>query len=205
MISASQLNAAGIAPTQAASFVQALNAAMDRFDIVTTPRIAAFVGQCMVESSCFVHTEENLYYSHADRLVAIFPREFRTAADAAPYTANPAKLASFVYANRNGNGGDASGDGWAFRGRGLLQMTGRTAYANAAAALGHAYLTSPDLVALPEDACLTAAWWWDQHHLSVLADANAIDAITRAVNGPGMQEAALRRQYTQQALAALAS
>jgi putative chitinase len=206
-ITAAQLNAAGVAPTQAAAIVQALNAAMDRFDIVTAPRIAAFVGQCMVESGPppLTHFEENLFYTHADRLARMFPRKFRTAADAAPYTGNPAKLAAHVYAGRDGNGDEASGDGWTYRGRGLIQLTGRGNYTDAAQALGRDYVGKPEIVALPDDACLTAAWFWGRIKANALADANAIDAITRAINGTAMEEAALRRQYTQQVLQALAS
>lgn len=204
MITAAQLNAAGIAPTQAASFVDALNAAMLRFDIVTPPRVAAFVGQCMVESSCFVHTEENLFYSNPQHLAEVFPREFPTAADAMPYARNPAKLGAKVYAGRLGNGDEASGEGYLYRGRGLLQITGKANYASAGAALGTGYLLSPDLVALPDGACMTACWFWDRADLNRCADAGAIDAITKAINGPGMQAAPLRRQYTQQVLAVLA-
>jgi len=198
-----QLIACGIAPTQARTFAGPFAAACDRFDITTAARQAAFIGQCMVESGCFVHTEENLYYTHPEHIAEVWPGLFRTAADAAPYARNPARLGSHVYAGRNGNGDEASGDGYRYRGRGLIQLTGREEYADASADLGHDYLGSPDDAARVPDACLTAAWYWHVHKLNVLADAGAVDEITRAVNGVAMRERALRRQYSQQALAAL--
>jgi putative chitinase len=202
-VSTAQLIAAGVGPAQARTFVDPLNAAMDRFDIVTAPRIAAFLGQCMVESGYLVHTEEGLFYRDASRLALIFPSTFRTAADAAPYVKNPQKLASHIYAGRNGNGDEASGDGWAFRGRGLLQVTGRANYTDAAEALARPYVDQPELVAQLADACLTAAWYWHVHKLNALAEASALDEITRAINGKAMLEAGLRRQLTREALLAL--
>jgi len=198
-----QLNACGVASTQARIFADPLSVVLARFDITTPARQAAFIGQCMVESACFMRTEENLFYTHPEHIVEVWPSLFRTAADAAPYARNPAKLAAHVYAGRNGNGNEASGDGWRYRGRGLLQITGRDAYVDSSNGLAHDYVGQPDLVALPPDACLTAAWYWHVHKLNVLADAGAIDEITRAINGAAMRDRALRRQYTEQALSAL--
>lgn len=205
MLTVSQLIACGIAATQANTFVEPLAIACDRFDINTAPRLAAFIGQCMVESECLVKTEEDLFYREADHIFEVFPSHFRNAAEAAPYVKNPVRLGSRVYADYKGNGIEASGDGYTFRGRGLLQITGRDEYADAANGLAHGYLTTPGLVSLPSDACLTAAWYWNCNKLNVLADAGAVDQITRAVNGKGMRLASLRKQYTQHALEALAS
>lgn len=205
MITIQQLIASGIAPTQAAMFAAPLNAACDRFDINTPARIAAFVGQIMVESTAFMHTEENLFYSDPARIAQVFPHEFASAAVAAPYARNPSALGARAYAGKNGNGDESSGDGYTYRGRGLLQVTGRENYADAANGLAHDYLNSPDLVSLPADACLTAGWFWHTNKLNALADAGAIDAITRAVNGSAMRDANLRRQFTSEALQALAS
>jgi putative chitinase len=203
-ITVAQLVAAGVAPTQARIFCEPLTEACLRFDIATPARVAAFLGQCMVESDRLIHTEENLYYSDPARVAAVFPREFPTAASAAAYAKNPARLGARVYAGREGNGDEASGDGYRYRGRGLLQITGREKYADAANGLAHDYLGQPDLVARPPDACLTAAWFWHTNKLNALADAGAFDAITRAVNGRAMLLASLRKQYTQQALSAVA-
>lgn len=204
-LTVSQLIACGISATQANTFVQPLGVACDRFDINTTLRLAAFIGQCMVESDRLVKTEEDLFYRAADHIFEVFPSKFRNAAEAAPYIKNPVRLGARVYAGYEGNGDEASGDGYTFRGRGLLQVTGRNKYADAANGLAHSYLTSPSLVASPADACLTAGWYWNCNKLNVLADASAIDEITRAVNGRAMRLATLRRQYTQHALEALAS
>jgi putative chitinase len=199
-ISASQLVAAGIAPTQASTFAAPLNDACARFDIDTPARIAAFLGQCMVESDRLIHTEENLFYSDPAHIWDVFPSHFMSASEAAPYAKNPSKLGARVYANRLGNGDESSGDGYTFRGRGLLQVTGREHYSDAATGLAHDYLNAPSLVSLPADACLTAAWFWHTNKLNALADAGALDAITRAINGRAMLQATLRKQYTQQAL-----
>lgn len=204
-ITVAQLIAAGVGPTQAASFVDPFNAACDRFDIETPQRVAAFLGQCMVESGRLVHLEENLFYSDSGRIALVFPSHFSNAAAAAAYAKNPAKLGARVYANRLGNGDEASGDGYRYRGRGLLQITGRAHYAAAGTALGRGYLESPDLVSTPIDACLTAAWFWDTIKANALADAGAVDAITKAINGSAMLEASLRRQLTSEALRILTS
>jgi putative chitinase len=202
-LSVAQLIATGIGPSQAGLFADPLNIAFARFDISTPARVAAFLGQCMVESAMFKHTEEILYYNDPARIFAVFPSHFGSVKEAIPYAMKPAKLGARVYANRLGNGDEASADGFKYRGRGLLQITGREAYADAATGLAHDYLAQPDLVALPPDACLTAAWYWHTNKLNLLADADDVDAITRAVNGRAMLEREQRKQYTKQALAAL--
>ena len=197
-----QLLAAGIAPTQANAYAAPLAEAFARFDIDSPARMAAFVGQCMVESNMLVHTEENLFYSDPNRIYAVFPSHFSGPSDAASYARNPAKLGARVYANRLGNGDEASGDGYTYRGRGLLQVTGRDNYTDAANGLARDYVSHPELVALPEDAAQTAGWYWHTNKLNFLADAGDIDSITRAINGRAMLQASLRKQYTKQALVA---
>lgn len=205
MITVASLIAAGIGPTQARQFAEPLAAACQRFGITTAPRVAGFVAQCRVESAGFTRLEENLNYRKPERLRDIFPSRVRSLDDAAQLVAaGPRAIANRVYAGKIGNGDEASGDGWRFRGRGLKQLTGRANYADAAEALGRPYLEQPDLVALPEDACLTAAWFWHSHKLNILADSAQWDAITRAVNGPGMLLAAERRQYAEEAVAVFA-
>lgn len=204
MITVEILIAAGVAPTQARLYASPLAAACSRFGITTQARVASFIAQCMVESGCMVHTEENLRYSNAERVRQIFPTSVPSLADAAQLVNNPQRLANRVYAGRLGNGPEASGDGWRYRGRGLIQLTGRDNYADAAKSLGAPYIEQPDLVATPEHACLTAAWYWHTHKLNVLADSAQTDAITRAINGPAMLHRALRRQLTDDALRALA-
>jgi putative chitinase len=199
-ITVAALIAAGIGPTQARQYEQPLAQACERFDINTPARIAAFIGQCAVESVWFTRTEENLRYTTVEVLLRTFPSKFRTGADAAPYLRQPEKLANFVYAGRNGNGNEASGDGWRCRGRGLIHLTGLDNYAEAERALDKGYLGFPELVALPEGACLTAAWFWHCHKLNLLADAMLVDQITRKVNGRAMLHADRRRQITEEAV-----
>ena len=202
MIEISTLIAAGIGPTQARLFAAPLAAACERFGIDTPRRMAAFVAQCAHESRLFAALEESLFYRDPARICKIFRSCVPTPEAAQGLACNPKSLANHVYANRNGNRDEASGDGWRYRGRGLIQLTGRTNYTSAATALGRPYVDQPDLVVDPTDACLTAGWFWDAHRLNALADASRIDDITRAINGPAMAGAAERRALFAAALAA---
>lgn len=202
IITVASLIAAGIAPTQARTFAEPLAAACARFAIHTPARIAAFIGQCSMESAGFTRLEESLYYTTPERIRAVFPSRVKSLADAARLTRNPKALANVVYANRLGNGDEASGDGWRYRGRGLVQLTGRDNYVDAADGLAMPLVTNPELAALPAGACMTAAWYWHTRKLNILADSAQWDAITRAVNGPAMLHAAQRRQMTEDAIGA---
>lgn len=202
MIQLAALVAAGIGATQARLFEAPLQEACTRFEIDTPLREAAFVAQCAHESRLFTTLEEGLYYSTPERICAIFRSTVPTLAIAQTLARNPKLLANHVYAGRNGNGDEASGDGWRYRGRGLIQLTGRANYSRAAADLDRDYVGDPDLVLQPPDACLTAGWFWQAGKLNALADARRIDAITRAINGPAMAGAAERRQLFGAALAA---
>lgn len=204
MISITILIAAGLTPTAASKFAEPLAAACARFEINTPRRVAGLIGQCMVESARFTATEENLRY-RAEPLLRVFPSRVRTMAEAQALVANgPQAIANRVYASKNGNGDEASGDGWRFRGRGLIQLTGRANYAAAAEATGQAYLEQPDLVALPPDACLTAAWYWAKAGCNQFADALAWDRCTRLVNGAAMLHREERAAASALALEALA-
>lgn len=204
IIDVSRLIAAGIAPTQARIFAAPLAPACERFEINTPARLAAFLGQCYVESWGFTVLEENLNYRTPERLRQVFPTRVPSLADAAALCkAGPKAIANRVYHSRLGNGNEASGDGWAFRGRGIKQLTGRTNYTNAAIALNRPYVEQPDLVAQPEDACLTAAWYWHAAKCNVLADSWQIEAITAAVNGPAKLKLTERRSFSDDALRAL--
>lgn len=202
MIKVASLVAAGVPPTQARLFAEPLAQACARFQIATPARLAGFVAQCRVESADFTALEEGLWYTTPERIRAVFPSRVPTLADAQRLVRNPQALANRVYAGRLGNGDEASGDGWRYRGRGLKQLTGRSNYADAARALARPYVEQPDLVAQPEDACLTAAWFWHSVKGNILADSAQWDAITRAVNGPAMLLADRRRQYSEQGMEA---
>lgn len=183
-----KLIACGINPTQAKQFAEPLKAAMALHDISTPARQAAFIAQCCVESQFFTKLEENLWYTTPARIRAVWPSRFSDDIQAGLYTRNPQALANRVYANRNGNGDEASGDGWNFRGRGLFQLTGRDNYRAASVGIGlsSAYIHRPDMVAEPSDAALTAAWFWTSRGCNQWIDADQFDKTTRAINGPAM-------------------
>lgn len=203
-ITAAQLIAAGVQPTQAKQFADPLSAACALYEINTKARIAAFVSQCAHESAGFTRFEENLYYSTPERIRAIWPTRVSSLADAATLCRNPSALANRVYANRMGNGNSESFDGWRFRGRGLFQLTGRNNYHDASVELNRPYVVKPELVAEPSDACLTAAWFWHVNKLNNLADASNVDAVTRVINGPAMAGLSDRKQLFERAVQAFA-
>ncbi|TAL24420.1 MAG: glycoside hydrolase family 19 protein [Aquabacterium sp.] len=175
--------------TDPARWAAALAPAMQRFGITTRDREAAFLAQTAHESSDFNRLEESLFY-RAARLTKVWPRRFPTEAAAQPYAANPAKLANFVYANRMGNGSEASGDGYRYRGRGIIQVTGRSNYTQIGQALGLDLVGQPDLLLQPEHAAASAAFFWESRGLNALADDRTDDddledfsEITRRING----------------------
>lgn len=196
---------AGIQPTQARQFAEPLSTACGVFEIDTPARIAAFVAQCAHESVQFTRLEENLRYSRPERLRDVFPSRVHGLDDAARLVAaGPKAIANRVYAGKLGNGDEASGDGWRYRGRGLIQLTGRANYSDAATECGEPYLDEPDLLLEPGHACLTAAWFWHTRKCNLLADSAQWDAITRAINGPAMLAADDRLTMTERALGAFA-
>jgi putative chitinase len=171
-------------------WAEALNPAMEQFQINNSGRIACFLAQTGHESSQFNRLTESLYYKTASRLVAVWPKRFPSEAFAAPYVANQEKLANYIYANRIGNGPESSGDGYRFRGRGLIQITGRSNYADVGKALGVDLLAQPDLLVEPKWAALSAAYFWFGHGLNALADDETDDndvedftLITKKING----------------------
>jgi putative chitinase len=156
-----------------------------KFGINTPLRVAHFLAQCGHESGGFRVTQENLNYS-AKGLNGIFKKYFPTEATAAAYARNPQKIANKVYANRMANGSEASGDGYKFRGRGYIQLTGRDNYTQFGKAIGVDIPSNPDLVSSTY-ALASAAWFWSKNGLNKLADAGASDtavtSITKRVNG----------------------
>jgi putative chitinase len=190
--------------TNSLVWIDALNGACPRFGITSNIRMAAFLAQVAYESAEFSHLIENLNYS-APRLMQVFPKYFPTIELAREYERQPEKIANRVYANRLGNGDAASGDGWRFRGRGLIQLTGRDNYRETGAALHLPLEVAPDEVAQPNTAALTAGQFWASHSLNLLADLNteeAFDRISRRING-GNHGLAARRAYWTRAKTAL--
>ena len=157
-----------------------LNQVFVKYDIDTSKRQAAFIGQCAVESANFTRLQENLNYS-AQRLTQVWPSRFPNINMAESYAHNPEKLADFVYAGRMGNLQD--GDGWKFHGRGLIQLTGRENYANCGSGVGVDLIDNPDLLLTPQYAALSAGWFWNKKGLNALADTQEYGAMTRRING----------------------
>ena len=156
-----------------------------KFGINTPLRVAHFLAQCGHESGGFRVTQENLNYS-AKGLNGIFRKYFPTEAAAAAYARQPQKIANKVYANRMANGSEASGDGYKFRGRGYIQLTGRDNYTQFGKAIGVDIPSNPDLVS-SKYALASAAWFWSKNGLNKLADNGSTDtvvtSITKRVNG----------------------
>ncbi len=156
-----------------------------KFGINTPLRLAHFLAQCGHESGGFRATQENLNYS-AKGLMGIFKKYFPTEALANAYARQPAKIASKVYGNRMGNGNEASGEGYKFRGRGYIQLTGKENYTAFGKAIGEDILSNPDVVS-SKYALLSAAWFFTKNGLHKMADSGASDAvvtqITKRVNG----------------------
>jgi putative chitinase len=169
---------------------------------ITTPRcIAAFLGQCAEESAGFQSMEEDLSYS-AGRLCEVWPSRFPNTGVAEACALQPEALANRVYADRMGNGDEASGDGWLFRGRGLIQITGRSAYQHFAQAMNMTLDQAVEHAATQAGAADSAAWFWTTNQLNVLANSWSVDLITRKING-GTTGAAERIRLCEAALHAI--
>ncbi len=171
-------------------WTNALNPAMSEFGIDTPARIASFLAQTGYESGQYNILIENLIYKTPARLTKIWPKRFPTEECAIPYVNNEENLANFVYANRIGNGDINSGDGYRYRGRGIIQITGKSNYADIGRMLGVDLINNPDLLLTPDLAAMSAAYFWQGHGLNALADDLTDDkdledftTITKKING----------------------
>ena len=167
-------------------WVDAMTEVFPKYDIDTPERVASFIAQCGHESGGWRTFSENLNYSDKG-LNGIFKKYFPTIASTTGYARKPDKIANKVYANRMGNGSEASGDGWKWRGRGPIQLTGKNNYTAFAADVKRPdVLTNPDLVA-GELAFESALWFFRKNGLLAIADRGVTDAIitqiTKRVNG----------------------
>jgi putative chitinase len=184
-----------VRPGIAALYIDPLNNAMARFHISTPKRQAAFVSQLLHESANLAKVIEDLSY-RPDRLMTVsgFRGRFtREQADRLGYVpgvqkADQEMIANIAYGSRLGNGPIHSGDGWRYRGRGPIQLTGKDNYRRCGIAIGYDLVTSPDLLSRPDVGCLAAAWFWHEGNrtgtsLNPLADAGKIAAISKVVNG----------------------
>lgn len=199
MVNADQLQRLHIG----AEWVDALNETFNRFNILTVNQQAMFIGQCSHECGNFKLLEENLNY-RAATLMKLWPKRFPTQEIANAYEKNPRKIANMVYASRMGNRDETSGDGYRFRGRGAIQLTGHSGYYHAGKALGVDFVANPDLVSTPKYAALTAGWFWDTHKCNPPADALDFTKVTKIINGGtiGLDD---RIKHVNQALAVFQS
>lgn len=190
-----------ISPEQAAAWAGPLRTAAELADLNTPLRLAHFLAQTLHETNAFTVLEENLNYS-AQGLLATWPGRF-TPQSAAEYARRPEQIANLVYAGRLGN--TQPGDGWRFRGRGLIQLTGRAHYAALADELEEPLiLHQPELLADPPLAALSAAWYWRRAGVNEYADRDDLEGVTRRVNGGliGLEE---RRAWYERAARAIAT
>lgn len=173
------------------ALADAINATAQYYGISDTQlRMRYFVAQSCFETQNYSFWAENLFYTTPDRLCAVWPSRFSMTqgsalAYAPDYTANSAKLANLVYANRYGNGDASSGDGFAFRGRGAFHLTFRSNYeAYSKARYGDDRIVqNPNLVAQPTDAFMSAGWFWSTNNLSAIADSDQYTKVTQVING----------------------
>lgn len=173
-------------------WADSLQATCDRFEINTPERIAGFVAQCAHESGMFKSVSEGLNYK-VEALKALFGRHRISEEDCNKYgridgkqPADQAGIANAIYGGEFGKknlGNTEYGDGYAYRGRGLIQLTGKANYKKAGDSLGVDLVANPDLVATPEYAALTAGWFWSANNLNALADAKDLLGMTKKVNG----------------------
>ena len=161
---------------------EAIDQLLPEYDITTPARVAAFVAQCAHESGNFAFIKENLNY-RAVSLMKTFGKYFPTMELAQQYEKRPEKIANRVYANRMGNGDEASGDGYRFCGRGLIQLTGRDNYTFFAGSLSIPVEEASEYLATFEGAVQSACWFWETNNLNRFADVGDIKGLTRAING----------------------
>jgi putative chitinase len=160
-----------------------LNIHMPAYKLDDKEQLARFIAQCGHESGDFNTLQENLNYS-GERLMLVFPKYFKNLLDTemVKYSRNPEKIANRVYASRMGNGNEQSGDGWKYRGRGIIQLTGKENYSKCSAFLFNSdiLVKTPDLVIQPENALLSAIWYWKSNKLDSI---ESYERVTRRING----------------------
>jgi putative chitinase len=192
-----------VAPKLSVADVQAwaaaLAPAMQAVQINTPRRAALFLGNLAEETGGFQAFQENLHYTTAARLCAVWPSRFPSVAAATPYLNNPEKLANHVYAGRLGNGDEASGDGWRYRGQGPIQLTGKSTFAAWGTTMGKSADEAAAIILTPAGGAQSACWYWNTRNLNPLADAWNVPGVTQKING-GLTNEALRLQLSTEEL-----
>lgn len=178
----------------------ALESARKESTVNTPRRLCHFMGQVFVETAGFTVLEENLNYKNPERLDMVFSAVKGTVDAQALIAKGPQAIANRVYANRLGNGDEASGDGWRYRGSGYKQLTGRANFRAIGRSVEMNLEGNPDLAREPAAAARIAFAYWDACKCSPLADAGDVEAITEKVNGPAKLGLAERREATLRAM-----
>ena len=160
---------------------EALSVLLPDYEINTPNRIAAFIAQCAHESASFTALHENLNY-RAETLSKVWPKKFPPAV-AQQYAHKPEAIANLAYASRMGNGNEASGDGWRYCGRGLIQLTGKDNYTAFADSIGITPEEVSDYVQTFEGAAQSACWFLETNNLNQYADSGDIETMTKRING----------------------
>ena len=193
----------GVSAEDAEQYIEDLEELLPRYAIAASQkRMAHFFSQVLHESGCMRFDTENLNYS-SKALRAVFGKYFRNEQEANAYARRPEKIANRVYANRMGNGSEESGDGWRYRGRGLIQLAGKSNYQAFAEWLGdQEVLNTPDVVA-SDYAVHSAVFYWDKNNLNEIADQHDIETMTKRING-GCNGLAHRRELFNKANGLLA-
>ena len=163
-------------------WTDALNKILPDYGIDTAERVACFLGQTAHESGGYRALRENLNYSDKG-LMGIFKKYFPTQESTVGYARQPEKIANKVYANRMGNGPESSGDGFKYRGRGLIQLTGKDNYTFFAGSLGISVEEASEYLATFEGAAQSACWFWENNNLNQYADTDDILTMTKRING----------------------
>ena len=179
ILNAPGLNLSGLTGHLPAAVIAQIPETAAKFGITTNLRLAHFLAQCALESNRFKATVENLNYS-AQRLLKVFPKYFK-GVDPALYANNPVKIGNRVYASRMGNGNEASGDGFRFRGRGYIQLTGRNNYTSFSNFIGEDCVANPDLVATTHPLA-SAAFFFNSNNIWPICDKGSNDATVTAVS-----------------------
>ena len=175
---------------------------LPKYKINTIDRVAGFIAQCSHESRQFTVLEENLNYS-ASALNLIFPKYFKKISrDADDYHRDPEAIANVIYANRMGNGNTNSGEGWKFRGRGVIQLTGKNNYTAFAENIDKSLNNTIDYIKSRKGALESACWYWNSRNLNDTADDKDIIRMTKKINGGtiGLED---RKHHWEEALAIL--
>ena len=173
-----------------------LNKLLPKYEINTSRRVAAFLAQAGHESAQFTALKENLNYS-AEGLCKVWPKRFTSATMAKPYNRNPEKIANKVYADRMGNGSEASGDGYKYRGRGAIQLTGKDNYSRFAKSLDKSLDETVAYCETLEGAVCSACWFWSVNKLNQYADSSDFTTLTKKINGGTVGLADRQKHYAE--------